>query len=192
MYESMDNNPILFNALKHHLATIKYFVDNPPLQWRDELVVIGHSLIDLYVGHMLEHQIIEETMKQLKQLNVLSLPLYETWIGSMGYRLIHLSDGSIWTLRRSKANNLKYIHIHPARNSPFTLRVKSETIKTAIAYHCLKYYQSTDQNFLPGLTEKTGFTETLNFVRKYIGLSPVKKAEQRGKIHWLICSLNSE
>lgn len=185
----LPETPVLFNALKHHLPTLKKFISNPPPHWKNELFVIGHSLIDLYVGDMSVSAIIQETIQALHKLNVLNLSNYESWLESAnGYRIIHLSDGSKWTLRRSRANDVQYIHIHPARNSLHTIRVKSETLKTAIAFHCLKYYRSLHS--LPCPDDK-GFTETLNYVRQQIELSPIKKAEKRSKIFWLIQNLHA-
>jgi hypothetical protein len=48
------------------------------------------------------------------------------------YRLTTLPDKSIWTLRYGKDEKY-YVHIHPARYSPQTIRVRSLTLKTAIA-----------------------------------------------------------
>jgi len=185
------DSPILFNALKHHMPTIKQFVSNPPPQWKNELVVIGHSLIDLYVGQMTVRQIVEETLHILHRIDIASLSQYEAWLRSAGgYRIIQLTDTSQWTLRRSNANNRQYIHIHPARNSPFTLRIKSETLKTAIAYHCLKFYQA-HYNFPTIWGEKKDYTTILNRVRREIDLSPIRKAERNGKLYWLIEHLNT-
>lgn len=175
------------------MPTIKTFVHSPPPNWANELVVIGHSLIDLYLGEMSVEQIEDEILQQLRLLNIHHSVDYETWLESArGYQLIRLSDSSVWTLRRSKANDFQYIHIHPARYSPLTIRIKSETLKTAIAYHCLKHYQPAACNvFSPHIT-KIGYTETLNFVRQTIGLSPIKIAERRGKMHWLIHILGQD
>jgi len=173
------------------MPTIKQFVSNPPLQWKNELVVIGHSLIDLYVGYLSVKQIVEETLHMLHQINITNTIQYETWLRSGGgYRIIQLTDKSQWTLRRSKANNIQYIHIHPARNSLHTIRIKSESLKTAIAYHCLKFYQTTIN--IPAIwEEKIDYTATLNIVRKEIDLSPIRKAERQGKLHWLIDQLSA-
>ncbi|MCX7987703.1 MAG: hypothetical protein N2662_12270 [Bacteroidales bacterium] len=182
------DNPVLFNALKHHWYTIKKFSGSPPLQWIDELVVIGHSIIDLYIGKMTVEQITEEVIKELQRINVFEIKAFEEWLKQgRDFRIIKLSDGSFWTLRRTKHNETQYIHIHPGRYSPHTMRVKSETLKTAIAYQCLRYYG--ELNNLPTSLRSASdkeITQYLNYVRQKLQLSPVKKYDKRSRILGLI------
>ena len=53
------------------------------------------------------------------------------------FRQIQLRDRSIWVLR-SGENQERYLHIHPGRYSPNTIRVKAITLKTAILILSIK------------------------------------------------------
>jgi hypothetical protein len=62
----------------------------------------------------------------------------------------------------------RYVHIHPGRYSPHTIRVKANTLKTAIALSVwMKVYNHREINL-----------ELLNHVRREIlAASPVKSLE---------------
>jgi hypothetical protein len=73
---------------------------------------------------------------------VLVFENYKKWLFEKRseYKLIEISDSSVWTLRLG--NQERYVHIHPGRYSPFTLRVKALTLKTAIAVLIIKHEKS--------------------------------------------------
>ena len=132
--------PVLFNCWKHHKEFIqdqinKIVIDGDkalqklPLQ----LVKIGDSLLDLYTGVLNPRDISKLIQNKLKKRNVFNQQSYEEWIVNSGndYQIIYLTDSSFWTLRLGKEKG-RYIHIHPGRYSPHTLRVRSLTLKTAI------------------------------------------------------------
>ncbi len=89
--------------------------------------------MDLYLGKLTPHAIATEIIGRLNEFNAGSRVLFENWLFGRGgdYKLLTVSDGSVWTIRLGK-NEKRYIHIHPGRHSPNTLRVKALTLKTAI------------------------------------------------------------
>lgn len=92
---------------------------------------------------------------------------FTRWVDSKnGYQQIKLEDRSEWIVRKSNESE-RYIHIHPSRTSPFAIRFKGSTLKTA---YLLK-------------TSFTGSKETLslekvNRTRMQIGLSPIKNLDR--------------
>jgi hypothetical protein len=71
-----------------------------------------------------------------------------------------MSDSSQWTLKFHD-DKLRFVHLFPARFSPFSMRVKANTLKSAILYYIIigkDYISAVD----------------LNRARALLGLSPVK------------------
>lgn len=129
--------PILLNCIKHHAGFIKNEIissnyDREELQIK--LLVIGDSQMDLYLGSLSPFDICNEVIDQLQNNGVLEQEKYKSWLELDGndYQKIKLSDASVWTLRLA-ADIERYVHIHPGRHSPQTVRVKANTLKTAIA-----------------------------------------------------------
>lgn len=89
--------------------------------------------MDLYFGSLSPFFISESIIKFLRSLDVLSKNNYGNWLKAEGndYRLFRLTDNSIWTLRFGVAH-ARYVHIHPGRKSPNTIRVRALTLRTAI------------------------------------------------------------
>jgi hypothetical protein len=82
----------------------------------------------------------------------------------MDYQLVKLKDKSIWTLGLG-ADAERYVHIHPGRYSPHTIRVKATTLKTAILVLCSEIIGEI----------KTIETQTINQIRKrYLDEPPLK------------------
>jgi hypothetical protein len=172
--------PLTFNCWKHHAGFIKNQIEF----YRDEkisveklqktLLVIGESLMDLYVGELSPQKICDEIVSKLKTSGVLAFEPYKKWLFEKGneYKLVEISDNSVWTLRLGNQEE-KYVHIHPGRYSPVTIRVKALTLKTAIAVLIINY----EKDF--------AFMDTLkiNEVRKKILNSPpVKKISSNSAV----------
>ena len=136
--------PVTLNCWKHHAGFIKYQSDllQKNMVSKAELykllLIIGESQMDLYLGLLDPKQIADETIIQLRRLSVNNYTDYYKWLTENGksYKLMELSDSSVWTLRLGNERE-KYIHIHPARYSPLTIRVKAITLKTTIALKSL-------------------------------------------------------
>lgn len=162
--------PILFSPLKHYLPIIKEFINRKAEEEKypgsegfiKELRHIGTCVMDIYKGDLSSCQIFGEIKDFLRSGRIFTKDLYMRWAGISyrSYRVITLSDGSRWTLKYYE-NETRYVHIFPSRSSPFTFRVKANTLKSAILYQVLigKDYIST---------------EDLNKARSLVGLSPVK------------------
>ena len=58
---------------------------------------------------------------------------FAAWLATGGgYGLVTLpADGSVWTLRLGVADG-RYVHLHPGRHTPHTVRVNAATLKTAV------------------------------------------------------------
>ena len=131
--------PVKLNCWKHHLMFIKEQISNVDNnvsgnELRKILLLIGESQMDLYFGKLSPKQISIFIINKLKKKRVYETSKFKEWIVNDGknYRMIYLPDKSTWILR--EGNEIKrYIHIHPGRYSPLTFRVKSLTLKGAIA-----------------------------------------------------------
>jgi len=132
---------ILFNPWKHHKKFIcrqikRYSSEKAaaPGELKKNLLQTGKSLMDLYTGELSIPQIMQNVSGEMLKQNIINKDSYKTWLKEFGndYRNITLQDKSQWTLRAT-GNNEKFIHIHPARNSLNTVRVRAVTLQTAIA-----------------------------------------------------------
>jgi hypothetical protein len=138
--------PLTFNCWKHHADFIKKQIEFyrgakiSVNELQKTLLVIGESQMDLYYGKLSPQEICDELVSKLKSTGVLAFEEYKNWLFKKGkdYKLTEISDHSVWALRLGKQKE-RYIHIHPGRYSPFTLRVKALTLKTAIAVLIINY-----------------------------------------------------
>lgn len=147
------SEPVLLNCWKHHAGFIRSKIREyknrrePDLnKLLKELLQIGESLMDLYLGELTPLRIAEDVMLYLeKQIN-LSRNNFQNWLTEEGndYRIISLEDTSKWTLRLGE-NPDRYIHIHPSRYSPHTTRVRSSSLKTAIIYGIIEMQEMENQ-----------------------------------------------
>lgn len=157
---------ILFYPLKHHLLYIQSFIKKLTVESCDmtkELQRIGASQMDLYLGTLHVDELENELIYQLKGMGYLQLEAYQKWIKQgNGYRQIKISDGSEWVLRMGNMES-HYVHLHPARYSKHTMRIKASTLKTIIlllANGIVDFNDLTIQQF--------------NDYRKVLELSPIR------------------
>jgi hypothetical protein len=141
--------PFLFNPLKHHaryisgfiVDLIKYPADSDE-RLKTALLLIGKSQTDLYTGNQEPFAIVRQITDFLEKEGLILENTYMTWLGpeDPGYRKITLTDGSEWVLLPGKIPG-RWIHIHPGRYSKYSIRVRAETLKTAIAviYYSVKH-----------------------------------------------------
>jgi hypothetical protein len=178
--------PVLFNCLKHHLGFIHDYIEASVASKNMEalssqLLSIGESQMDLYLGGLAPALIAHQIVVQLQENKMYERAAYVNFLhtNEPGYQKMIISDHSVWILRLGEVEG-RYVHIHPGRYSPHTVRVKASTLKTAIA---LSVWMK-----LHVYTEVT--VEMLNYVRKNIlSTSPVKSltaAEGFGKIFRLV------
>ena len=174
--------PINFNCWKHHAGFIKKQIEsvreiNELEELKVYLLKIGDSQMDLYFGGYSPPQISEQILDYLHQNNLFLFEKYHKWLSKdeYDYQLIELKDKSVWTLRLGE-NHKRYVHIHPGRHSPHTVRVKATTLKTAIMILMFERIGEV----------KTIETETINQIRKkYLNEPPLKsfsKASGLGRL----------
>ena len=176
-------SPINFNCWKHHAGFIKEqmqtFSEKSDLTLlKKHLLKIGKSQMDLYFGKLTPTDISKQIISHLKKEKTLELHKYINWLKDDGsdYKMVHLYDKSIWTLRLSE-NQERYIHIHPGRYSPHTIRVKATTLKTAILILCFE--QASELEIVN--------TEAINQIRKeYLNELPIKSLSSAGGIRRLL------
>lgn len=154
---------ILFNALKHHRGYIHAQIETAtPDTLPGLLKKLGNSQMDIYYGYLSLEGLFEEV---LTHIPVADEAAYLAWLKE-GYREITLSDTSRWILLEGNVPG-QYIHLHPARYSPASMRVKAPILKTAIA--CIVCH--------PGVAHPD--LQMVNHIRTTIlGLSPVKDLAQ--------------
>jgi hypothetical protein len=163
--------PFLFNPFKHHLGFIKDYIirnqtttkltDKPAII--KDLKHMGVSLMDIYTGTKSLEVVFEEIMKFLISHNLAEKDIFGEWSGRnhSDFKTIEISDGSEWVLKYYH-NEMRYVHPFPARFSQHSIRVKANTLKSAILYLIFK-----DKDFVTA--------EDLNSARAVTGLSPVKQ-----------------
>lgn len=157
---------ILFHAFKHHyLYNIEWLKRNLG-QWNEEnsllLKSIGASQLDYYVGFLSVEEIKSEVSNYLHANGLDTKEKYEKWItDNKGFREITLSDKSVWTLRMVDKDT--FVHIHPSRYSPHTIRIKANILKTVLCV--LLFEDSREQPLDIRLVNK--------YRTDYLNLSPI-------------------
>ena len=157
--------PISYNRLKHHMAdVVEYLAEASSADILKLIESINHNNVDLYSGRYPVEVICRMIISELGKKGVLDKEAYNKWvISGGGYQEIILEDKSVWILSKGE-DNTRYIHIHPAKYGPCSVRFKGATLKTV--YHLKSSYQNIPVR--PSL-------ELINAARLQIGLSPVKR-----------------
>lgn len=139
---------VVFNPWKHHLkflqAILLQSVEKGDALIRNHILTIGNNVTDLYCGNLSPSYISQYILEELNVKAVNNYTDYCQWINEQGYEILVLEDDSTWTLLIGEEPH--YIHIHPARNSLRTLRIKALTLKSAVwlAYEVLKNQSNID------------------------------------------------
>uniref|UniRef100_UPI00321641D5 hypothetical protein n=1 Tax=uncultured Draconibacterium sp. TaxID=1573823 RepID=UPI00321641D5 len=165
--------PITFNPQKHHfrflLHEIEYWKSLELSEIKEELLLIGTNLIDFYTGTLSVQQVCDECIRYFKKNKISNRKQFLQWLNNAVYKKITLSDQSEWLIK--SGNSAKYfIHIHPAKYSKHTIRVRATTLKTVIALliNSVSIQTATSKNLT-----------AINSVRnKLLGLSPIKSARE--------------
>lgn len=172
--DNMENRmpePILFNCWKHHQQFIvdeimKINNHSDLYTLRAGLKLIGDSTTDLYVGSMNLDQISAFTHSFLNKNKLANEALYLSWIrdSSDQYITIPFPDQSVWVFKIGIEPG-RYVHIHPGRNVPHTVRAKANVLKTAIAVNARAWLDQSNPLRI----------ENINTVREeLIHLDPIK------------------
>jgi hypothetical protein len=131
--------PVLFNTFKHHagalrlrIATVARGGPEALAEIGAHMAVLGTKLMDLYTGQLWPADISTRVLEQLRAADRLDLPAFRAWLeGQGGYAVVELAeDRSRWVLRLGDETG-RYVHLHPGRWSPQTVRVRATVLKTA-------------------------------------------------------------
>jgi hypothetical protein len=165
-YEFPIPEPFLFNPIKHHMGFLREFatagIENESEIILKQLRHIGTSVMDIYTGDLSLQDICLEFKAFLQKDGLTTFEKFSliTGINRSDFRIITLSDDSQWTMKFN-SNIRRFVHFFPARYSNNTIRIKSNTLKSALLYIILK-----------GKDLVT--SDDLNKVRSKIGLSPIR------------------
>jgi hypothetical protein len=175
--------PINLNCWKHHagfikkqISSVKDFSEVDLL--KKYLLRVGESQMDLYSGRLFPEEIAQQVVDSLNRKKTFSLLEYRKWLDKKDkkFRLVVLKDRSVWTLRLGE-NPERYVHIHPGRYSPNTVRVKAATLKTAILVLALDQLRAL----------KVIDTESVNNIRKnYLNEPPLKSLSKASGLRRLL------
>lgn len=164
--------PITFNPHKHHLGFLKTQMKIwQTLPWevvKNELLLIGTNLIDFYYGKLAVKEICHECLQFAVKEGLSSKEKLRVWLYPKEFRKTIFSDGSEWVIKQGQNSN-RYLHIHPAKYSKFTVRVRGTTLKTVVA---LKIFSS------PKNQEQLTLQQVNQIRSGKLALSPVKTLEK--------------
>ncbi len=171
--------PVLFNTFKHHAGALRARIAAAAAQGPaglveagQYLVVLGTRLMDLYTGPLTPRDLSARILAQLEETGHLERPAFAAWLAAQqGYALVTFAeDESRWVLRLGNETE-RYVHVHPGRWSPATVRVRANVLKTAF----LAILHARIHGGEPIERER------INEVRRaFLGLSPVGDDPEEG------------
>jgi hypothetical protein len=136
--------------------------------------------MDLYTGGFTPEQIGERVVNDLKSAGRLEFDALTNWLQSQGeYALWELPDGSKWTIRLGPVDG-RYLHLHPGRWVPHTMRVQANALKSAVVAHAHARLMGGKATDLSVLNEAR---------RVYLGLLPVRTLTGDGGLGAAIAAL---
>ena len=180
--------PVLLNCWKHHLQFIAGKINeqvnsNKLFKLNEALLKIGNSTLDLYCGNISPGEVAKFSLHFLNKSGYYSFENYKKWIteSKQGYRSASLPDRSVWIFRIGDDPE-RYIHIHPGRNVPNTIRVKATVLKIAICAISESKISECDPSSI----------ECINRVRKkYLDLAPSKNIRTGSALSKIITLIKS-
>ena len=180
-------HPVLLNTWKHHAGWIRWRVSRAAGAGSagvdalpSEMAVVGTRLMDLYTGPLTPAEIGEHVVAHLRAAGQLAYDPLAAWLQDRGeYALLDVPDGSKWTIRLGPADG-KYLHLHPGRWAPNTMRVQANTLKSAVMAHALARLTGADPADPAVVNEAR---------RKYLGLLPVRELTGDGGLGAVIAAL---
>jgi hypothetical protein len=186
----MDQKVFSFNAYKHHLQFVREIIfphsENKSKQnfntILSEIKQIGNNTMDLYSGSMSVESIFENLISIFNELRMKNKNDYLSWLGRSGYKIIDLSDKSVWIARLGD-NGDTFVHIHPARTGSHVIRITGSAWKTALATILFK-------NLIP--EEHIELKARINYIRTHLlDLSLVKRVIPDSSLDLAFKLLNS-
>jgi hypothetical protein len=166
-------HPVLLNTWKHHAGWIRWRIGQAVSGGRAgvdalpaEMAVVGARLMDLYVGSFTPAAIAANLSGQLRDVGRLDYEPLAAWLHGQGqYSMLDLPDGSRWTIRLGPADG-RYVHLHPGRWVPNTMRVQANTLKSAVMAHAHARLTGGDPLDLAVVNDAR---------RAYLGFLPVRE-----------------
>jgi hypothetical protein len=180
-------HPALLNTWKHHAGWIRTRIAVAVSEGSagvgrlpTEMVVVGSRLMDLYTGPHSPAEIAEFVFADLKAHDRFEFEPLQTWLSAQNeYALTDLPDGSKWTIRLGPADG-RYLHLHPGRWAPHTLRVQANTLRSAVVAHAHALITGRSADDLAVVNEARG---------RYLGLLPVRELTGDGGLGAVIAAL---
>lgn len=159
--------PLRFNPFKHHRNyLLSLFERASPELITSLLHPICNNYVDLYTGEMTPEAISRAVLDILMKTKVHEADDFIRWVNlHNGYRHVKLEDQSEWVVRKSEQKD-RYIHLHPSRTSPLSVRLKGSIFKT------ICQLKSNFPDHAPNFS-----IEQVNLARQQVGLSPIKKLD---------------
>ncbi|HEX5169733.1 MAG TPA: hypothetical protein VFW11_11210 [Cyclobacteriaceae bacterium] len=163
----LDQSNILFNPLKHHAGFVREFLSETDLQsLLSQVKIIGNCQMDFYYGPLSMNSIYDQTLQHLNSAGIYSCNDYENFLHCHGgYLTIELTDHSKWILRMGHKGD-QFVHLHPARKSPYSFRIVANALKTAL----LQVFLVNREQMLPN-----GLKDINEMRSRFLDLAPVKK-----------------
>jgi len=161
----------LLNAHKHHAGFLGERIRRAAAgpaglpELAADLVVVGTKLMDLYHGPFSPPEIADNVIRKLAKAGHDTPAAFRAWVEAAGgYHVIEFpEDTSRWVLRAGDEDE-RFVHVHPARYSPFTIRVRANVLTTAVMALAYTGIHGGDPLSRP----------VVNAVRRdYLGLAPV-------------------
>ncbi|QJX00702.1 hypothetical protein [Frigoriglobus tundricola] len=180
-------HPALLNTWKHHAGWIRGRITAAAHAGADgiarlpaEMAVVGSRLMDLYVGAFAPAAIAECVFTELKARGLFEYEPLAKWLAERGaYEMTELPDRSKWTIRLGPATG-RYLHLHPGRWAPHTMRVQANTLRSAVMAHAHARLTGRDARDLAVVNEAR---------RLYLGLLPVRELTGDGGLGAVIAAL---
>ena len=180
-------HPALLNTWKHHAGWVRSRIAAAVSNGSAgvaalpaEMAVVGSRLMDFYTGALSPADVAEFVFADLKGRALFAFDPLAKWLAERGeYALTELPDGSKWTIRLGPAGG-RYLHLHPGRWAPHTIRVQANTLRSAVMAHAHALVTGRAADDL----------EVVNEARKlYLGMLPVRELTGAGGLGAVIAAL---
>ena len=180
-------HPALLNCWKHHAGWIRARIavaasagSAGVAALPAEMAVVGSRLMDLYTGSYAPAEIAEFVFAELKAHDVFEYESLAKHLAARGeYAMFTLPDDSRWTIRLGPADG-RYLHLHPGRWVPHTMRVQANTLRSAVMAQAHAQFVGADASDLA----------VVNEARKlYLGMLPVRELTGDGGLGAVIAAL---
>jgi hypothetical protein len=180
-------HPALLNTWKHHAGWIRARIATAAsaggagvAALPAEMAVVGTRLMDLYTGPYSPSDVAEAVFAHLKARGLFEYAPLAAWLADRGaYALTELPDRSQWTIRLGPADG-RYLHLHPGRWVPHTMRVQANALKSAVMAHAHARLTGGAPDDLAVVNEAR---------KRYLGLLPVRELAGDGGLGAVIAAL---